>query len=228
MYPTHTDDEATVIDNQPHWSSVRALPRPVQKSAALPAPYMLPQTFYSFAEEQSSNALDTECVEPLPLSSIRPDWQLWLAAKWARYAVPFCGAVAGLVLVIGYVALGGEARAVAASASSARSAVVMKVDGPAPTDRDAAVRGAIQMARTMRSDTANLVEVGEAATAGTVVAAEPDEAVDAEEIEMAPTQMVRPAKAKRVRVAKPASTKRGPIKLNASTALGDLRVSRSR
>lgn len=229
MFHTTTDDEATVIDRGPHWSvrPLPPLPRPVQKSAvaaappvARTAPYVLPTTFYSYAEEQSALALDTECVAPLPISEIRPDWQIWLAAKWARYAVPFCGAVAGLALVIGYLALGGERRAVAASATST-SAIVMRVDGPAPSHRDSAVRDAIAMARTGAAVApAPLVEIEEAATTGTVVAAAPGE------IEMDAVPMQRPAKHVAKHAARPA--KRGPIKLNASTALGDLRVSRTR
>ncbi len=250
MYLPHTDDEATVIDNGPHWSArpMTTLPPPVQRSSVraarpaiqpmlvnarvtplvrdpVPGPYMLPRAFYSFAEEQSAAALDTECVAPLPLTEIRPDWQIWLAAKWSRFAVPFCGAVAGLALVIGYLALGGETRAVAAAATSS-SAIVMRVDGPAPTNRDAAVRNAITMARSGAAVPAEtpMVDIEEAATTGTIVAAAHDE------IEMDAVPMQRPAKhvVKATKRAKPASTKRGPIKLNANTALGDLRVGRSR
>lgn len=235
MYLTPTtDDEATVIDHGPHWSArpLTTLPRPVQKSSVqptLPGPYQLPRTFYSYAEEQASLALDTECVAPLPMSSLRPDWQIWLGAKWARYAVPFCGVVAGLILIVGYLALGGERRAVAAAASTTPSAIVMRVDGPAPTSRDAAVRKAIAMARSGAAAAPTempMVDVEEAATTGTIVAAEPDE------IEMDAIPMQKPAKhaVKHGTRAKPSmsSTKRGPIKLNAKTALGDLRVSRSR
>ncbi len=222
----YTDDEATVIDNGPHWSArpMTTLPRPVQRSSARaisPGPYMLPQTFYSHAEEQSALALDTECVAPLPLSSIRPDWQIWLGSTWSRFAVPFCGAIAGLVLIIGYLALGGERRAVAAAATP--SAIVMRVDGPAPTSRDAAVRHAIAMVRTTGTPTP-MVEIQEAATTGTIVAAEPGE------IEMDAVPMHKPAKhvVKQGKRAKRASAKRAPLELNTKTALGDLRVSRSR
>jgi hypothetical protein len=230
MYLPTTDDEATVIDHGPHWSArpMTTLPRPVQKSsvqptAPVPGPYMLPTPFYSYAEEQASMALDTECVAPLPMSSLRPDWQLWIAAKWTRYAVPFCGAAAGLILIIAYLALGGENRAVAASAATP-SAIVMHVDGPAPTSRDAAVRKAIAMARSgAAAAPTEMVDIEEAATTGTIVAAEADE------IEMDAVPMKRPAKhvVKHSKRAKP-SSKRGPIKLNAKTALGDLRVGRSR
>lgn len=231
MYPTHTDDEATVIEHGPHWSAapMTTLPRPVQRSSvqAMPAPgpYMLPQIFYSHAEHEASLALDTECVAPLPMSSLRPDWQLWIAAKWQRYAVPFCGAVAGLVLVLGYLALGGERPAIAASAAPSSSAIVMHVDAPAPTSRDAAVRNAIAMARSGAAVApAEMVDIEEAATTGTIVAAEP------EEIEMDAVPMQKPAKhvVKHAKRAKAVSTKRGPIKLNATTPLGDLRVGRSR
>jgi hypothetical protein len=245
MYLPHTDDEATVIDTGPHWSArpLTTLPRPVQRSSAhpplasvrparlvqdpVPGPYMLPRTFYSFAEERSAAALDTECVAPLPMSEIRPDWQIWLAATWARFAVPLCGAAAGLILIISYLALGGETRGVAAAATTtSTSAIVMRVDGPAPTNRDAAVRNAIAMARSgaaVPTETA-MVDIEEAATTGTIVAAAPDE------IEMDAVPMQRPAKhvVKHAKRAKPSASKRGPIKLNASTALGDLRVSRSR
>jgi hypothetical protein len=185
---------------------------------------MLPQVFYSHAEEQSALALDTECVAPLPMSSLRPDWQLWIAATCTRYAVPLCGAVAGLILIISYLALGGERRAVAAAAAPASSAIVMRVDGPAPTKRDAAVRNAIAMARSGAATPAPLADIEEVATTGTIVAAEADE------IEMDAVPMQKPAKhvVKHSKRAKPASTQRGPIKLNAKTALGDLRVSRSR
>ncbi|MFN0248997.1 MAG: hypothetical protein ACKV2T_19080 [Kofleriaceae bacterium] len=250
MYLHTDDDEATVIDHGPHWSArpLTTLPRPVQRSAAqppvvnarvtslvrdpVPGPYLLPRTFYSHAEEQASRALDTECVAPLPMSELRPDWQIWFAAKWARYAVPFCGAAAGLLLIISYLLLGGESRAVAAAATKpTSSAIVMRVDGPAPTNRDAAVRQAIAMARsgamTPSDPPAEMVDIEEAATTGTIVAAEPDE------IEMDAIPMQRPAKHVVVKHGKRksssgASAKRGPIKLNAKTALGDLRVSRSR
>ncbi len=230
MYLPFTDDEATQIDHGPHWSArpLTTLPRPVQKSSAQPIvrpaaePYVLPRTFYSYAEEQSALALDTECVAPLPMSELRPDWQIWLSATWARYAVPFCGAVAGLILAISYLALGGENRAVAAAATTTSSAVVMRVDGPAPTDRDAAVRHAIAMARSGAAAPTEMVDIEEAATTGTIVAAEPDE------IEMDAVPMQRPAKHVAKKRAKPASTKRGPIKVNAKTALGDLRVGRAR
>jgi hypothetical protein len=247
MYLHETDDEATMIDHGPHWSArpMTALPRPVQRSSVqppvvnarvtplvrdpVPGPYMLPRTFYSYAEDQASNALDTECVAPLPMSEIRPDWQIWLAATWTRYAVPFCGAVAGLVLIVSYLALGGESRAVAATATTTSSAIVMRVDGPAPTNRDAAVRQAIAMARsgaiTPSQQPKDMVDIEEAATTGTIVAAEPDE------IEMDAVPMQRPAKhvvKHGKRKATTATAKRGPIKLNVNTALGDLRVSRSR
>lgn len=247
MYLPHTDDEATVIDHGPHWSArpLTTLPRPVQRSSVqpivgiprparlvadpVPGPYMLPRAFYSYAEEQAAAALDTECVAPLPMSELRPDWQIWLAGTWARFAVPFCGLAAGLILIIGYLAMGGENRAIAASASPARSAIVMRVDGPPPSNRDAAVRHAIAMARSgaaVPSETP-MVEIEEAATTGTIVAA------DADEIEMDAVPMQRPAKhaakhGKRAKSAPSMSGKRGPIKVNAQTALGDLRVGRAR
>lgn len=245
MYHPHDDDEATVIEHGPHWSArpLTTLPRPVQRSSVqpivtnvrsarlvadpVPGPYMLPRTFYSYAEEQAALALDTECVRPLSEAELRPDWQIWLSAKWARFAVPVCGAVAGIILAFVYVALGGESGAVAAAATkpAATSAIVMRVDGPAPTSRDAAVRNAIAMARSgaaAATPASEMVDIEEAATTGTIVAAEPDE------IEMDAIPMKRPAKHVVKKRAKPASTKRGPIKLNAKTALGDLRVGRSR
>lgn len=250
MYHHTDDDEATVIEHGPHWSArpLTTLPRPVQRSSVqpmvtnvrsarlvrdpVPGPYMLPRTFYSYAEEQAALALDTECVTPLSEAELRPDWQIWLSARWARYAVPFCGAVAGLALVIAYLAIGGEGRAVAAAATkSTSSTIVMRVDGPPPSDRDAAVRKAIAMARSGAARpsiaASEMVDIEEAATTGTIVAAEPEE-IEPEEIEMDAIPMKRPAKHAVKKRAKPASTKRGPIKLNAKTALGDLRVGRSR
>lgn len=201
MYLLHSDDEATVIDHGPHWS---ARPMTTQGDAL---------------------ALDTECVAPLPMSSLRPDWQIWLATTWARFAVPFCGAAAGLILILSYLALGSEKHAVAASVSAASSsAIVMRVDGPAPTDRDAAVRHAIAMARSGATapSATPMVDIEEAATTGTIVAAEPDE------IEMDAVPMQRPAKHVVRKRPTHGATKRGPITLNAATALGDLRVNRSR
>ena len=262
--PSDDADEPTMIEDGPHWSArpLMALPRAVPVSNVrvavpppVPSPRRLPPPpvviaatrvpFYSYAEEQASGALDTECVAPLPMyddstPSLRPDWQLWIAARWKQLAVPACGVVAGLILVVGYLALGGNRQAVAASARATTPVVhtapiVMHVDAPAPAGRDAAVRAAIALARKGMPTPAagGHVDIEEAATTGTI-AHEPapaiamaDDADAVDEIEMEPAPAVRVKRVKRVATSdrRESRSKRPAIRFNASTPLGDLRPS---
>lgn len=72
--------------------------------------------FYSHAEAQQ---LDTERVAPLPMSSLRPDWMELLDRAWTRFAVPVVGMIAGLILVVGYLAYSSQAGNVIAGAAAA-------------------------------------------------------------------------------------------------------------
>lgn len=142
------------------------LPRAQQINAAdrivapTPAPVLppaaAPVAFYSFAEEQAALAsptdghlassasnpwnVETARVDPLPYGSIRPSWLDALDRFWSRFAAPSLGVIAGLILVIGYLAYSSQAAPIASAATSARPvapAVVMtaeieEADAPAP------------------------------------------------------------------------------------------------
>ncbi|MBL9016659.1 MAG: hypothetical protein JNL83_20900 [Myxococcales bacterium] len=110
-----------------------AVPPPLPRAAA-------PVAFYSFAEEQAARAahepacpwaLDTERVAPLPYGSIRPSWIDALDRMWSRFAAPALGMIAGLILVVGYLAYSTQAAPIASAASAARPvapAVVMTAE----------------------------------------------------------------------------------------------------
>lgn len=262
-YQPEQSDEATVVDLEPHWSSVRNSLMRVRAQAAQPAPvrgvrvaqvvqvapivpiapaapitpprlakgtvppplppaiprsaasvvpvaprpiapprpvYMLPTTVT--AEPQYG--LETERVAPLPLSSLRPSWETTLVNVWQRFAAPICGAIAGLIFIVGYLAYSSQGgRAVAASAAPVAMptdvAIVMPVEAPAA--EPAAMEEPVVSPAALAEPTVSEVRV------------------------------VRPAKAtKRVSSSskRVASSKRRPIHLNDSTPLGDLRPSRSR
>lgn len=157
------DTAATEIDHGPHWSQLaRVAPRP--ERAAVPVPPRLPRAqqvnaadrvvvvtaappapapFYSFAEEQAALAapprdpwaIDTARVDPLPFDSIRPGWLDALDRLWSRFAAPALGMIAGLILVVGYLAYSSQAAPVASAATAARPvapAVVMTAELDAP------------------------------------------------------------------------------------------------
>ena len=221
----YTDDASTEIDREPHWSSLRAslvtvraqtvrpalpprLPPAVQRSAAAPVPprpapvYMLP--FYSYAESQAQYGLDTERVAPLPMSALRPDWSVALAKLWSRFAAPACGAIAGLIFVVGYLAY---------SSQSGRAAIAATATHAAPI-----VMPAIAMSTDAPSD-----DEGEP-PAPAVMVPTVSEVHVAKPVKRAVAGK-RIASPKRVATS---SSKRRPIRLNDATPLGDLRPSRSR
>lgn len=268
-YHLDETDEATVVDHEPHWSSLRSslgrmraqtvrpeparreMPAPprlakgtvppplppavqgaaasltpivqrsaahvtpaVQRSAASitpigarpvvapPAPmYMLP--IYTPAESQYG--LETERVAPLPMSSLRPSWESALANAWQRFAAPICGAIAGLIFIVGYLAYSSQGgHAIAASAAPVAPvvmpteiAVAMPVENPVIEEQAAVVAQPAVSPAAIAAPTVSVVHVEK------------------------PTKRI--ASSKRV-----ASSKRRPIRLNDSTPLGDLRPSRTR
>ncbi len=123
------------------------VPTPV----APPLPHAAaPVAFYSFAEEQAARtqsdsrlassahdpwALDTARVDPLPFGSIRPGWLDALDRMWSKYAAPALGVIAGLILVVGYLAYSTQAAPIASAASASRPVappVVMTAEIEAP------------------------------------------------------------------------------------------------
>ncbi len=180
------------------------LPPAVQRSATTstpPAPlpivetsnYMLP--FYSYSESQTQYGLETERVAPLPMSDLRPDWYVTLAKLWSRFAAPACGAIAGLIFVVGYLAYASQNRGALAASATPAPRIVMPVEvavaAPAPEE----VR---------------------APTITTLAVADDD----------APIAKAKRPTAKRVVTKRLSSNKRRPIRLNDATPLGDLRPSR--
>ncbi len=183
------------------------LPPAVQRSAAnltpsAPLPvadepiYMLP--FYSYAESQPQYGLDTERVAPLPISSLRPSWEELLVRTWERFAAPICGAIAGLIFVVGYLAYSSQNGAAIASSAAQIAPIVLpaEIAMTAPADDDAPVVSPAALAEP---------------TVGEVHTAKPAKSTR------------RPAK----RVVA-SSSKRRSVRLNDSTPLGDLRPGRSR
>ena len=113
------------------------LPPAVQRSAAnltpnAPLPvadepvYLLP--FYSYAESQPQYGLETERVAPLPISSLRPSWEELLVRTWERFAAPICGAIAGLIFVVGYLAYSSLSGAAIASSAAQIAPIVMPAE----------------------------------------------------------------------------------------------------
>ncbi|CAN5834416.1 hypothetical protein BH11MYX3_BH11MYX3_46050 [soil metagenome] len=110
----YADDAATELDRQPHWST---------------AP--VPLGFYSYSEDCAAQEVHTERVTPL---SLRPTWLERLALVWPRLAAPACGAIAGLILVVGYLAYANQP-GVAIAATAAPIAIhtetiAMTVEAP--------------------------------------------------------------------------------------------------
>ncbi len=120
-HPTdYADDAATEIDRQPHWS--------VGGRVSLPPP----REFYSYSEQCGAQHLDTERVTPL---SLRPTWMERLALAWPKLAAPACGAIAGLILVVGYLAYANQPRTViAATAAPITMPAEIALAVPAPRD----------------------------------------------------------------------------------------------
>lgn len=185
------------------------LPPAVQRRAITPAAplpvvaatsYMLP--FYSHAEAQPQYGVETERVDPLPMSSLRPDWYVSLAKLWSRYAAVACGAIAGLIFVVGYLAYASQNRAAIASAAVPAPRIVMPVE------------------------VAVAEPVAEPAPLAVRAPTIPEPAVTEVADEAAIAKPVKRQAAKRV--ATKQASKRRPIHLNDSTPLGDLRPSRSR
>jgi hypothetical protein len=196
-----------VAPTSPLVPPLRASARPLPPAAA-------PVAFYSFAEEQAALALpqnpwaiDTERVEPLPYGSIRPGWLDVLDRMWSRFAAPALGMIAGLILVVGYLAYSTQAAPVASAASSARP---------------------VAPAVVMTAEIEELAELAPPMPA--VMTAEIEQAV-APAPELSPA--VREPTVARVNAAQPAvkparvkKNRRAPVRINDATPLGDLRPSR--
>jgi len=206
------EDDATVIDAGPHWSIQRAslarMPRPQpplpppplrRPAATLPAPLRAP-AFYSYAEEAARQHLDTERVAPLAMSDLESPWIVRLAAAWQRFAAPACGLIAGLILVVGYLASSSPTGAIA-TAPAPTPAIILPVEAAAST----------ALVEDVRTDAPPVAAV---ATAEPVAA--PPSRVPAKRV----------ASKKRA-IATASRSKRGPIRIDASTPLGNLRPSRS-
>ena len=187
---------------------------PTPVAPALPAA-AAPVAFYSFAEEQAALAspqaalasppaacpwsVDTERVAPLPFGSIRPSWIDALDRMWSRFAAPALGVIAGLILVVGYLAYSTQAAPVASASASAATAsrpVAPSVVMTAELDEPAAA-----------------TEI--APPAAPVIA--PPASPTVSQINTAPVA-AKPARVKK--------SKRAPIRINDATPLGDLRPSR--
>ncbi len=223
----YVDDAATEIDHAPHWSFNRAslqrmradvpslassptlpvrMPPAVQMSSVRRAPLPPPaRPFYSYAETQAAQHLDTERVAPLPMSALRPTWLEWLATSWTRFAAPACGAIAGLIFVVGYLAYSSQRGAGIATAAATAGPIVMPAEiamtAPAPSeDIDAPSE---------------------------VPAREPTVSPIAP-VAKAIAQTKRGGGKRIASTKRPSASKRRPIRLNDSTPLGDLRPSRSR
>lgn len=177
----------------------------VTPSAPLPtvqpiaSDYMLP--FYAYSESQSQYGLETEHVAPLPMSALRPDWYVTLAKLWSRFAAPACGAIAGLIFVVGYLAYASQDRSALAASATPAPRIVMPV------------------------------EVAVAAPASDEVRAPTiPEATIADDVDDAPTaKPVKRAVPKRIATKRVSSSgKRRALRLDDATPLGDLRPSRSR
>ncbi|MBL0214877.1 MAG: hypothetical protein IPQ07_13460 [Myxococcales bacterium] len=230
----YVDEAATEIDHAPHWSLHRAslqrmraevpsrvspppvpvrMPPALQVSSVRRAPLPPPaRPFYSYAETAAAQHLDTERVAPLPMSSLRPTWLEWLATSWTRFAAPACGAIAGLILVVGYLAYSSQRGAGIATAAAPAGPIVMPAEiammAPAPSE-DAAEA----IAETPVEVPAREPTVSPISPVAKVIA------------------QTRRGGGKRVASIKrpsSSSSKRRPIRLNDSTPLGDLRPSRSR
>jgi len=125
---------APVPPRLPRAHQVNAADRIVAPTPQAGVPAVLPLAaapvaFYSFAEEQAALAAqqpacpwagDTERVAPLPYDSIRPSWIDALDRMWTRFAAPALGMIAGLILVVGYLAYSSQAAPVTSAASAAR------------------------------------------------------------------------------------------------------------
>jgi len=223
----YVDDDATVIDAGPHWSMARVSrahlslvppsppsplppprPRPLQISAVaprvpLPPPLRAPVAFYSYAEEAARQHLDTERVAPLPMSELESPWLGWLATAWQRFAAPACGLIAGLILVVGYLASSSQGAAIATTAAPStaiRLPTELALQAPEPIEPV-------------------LAEPPPAAEVEPTLVAEPAAALAAH----VPVKRSAPKK----RVSTASRAKRGPIRIDASTPLGNLRPSRS-
>ncbi len=209
------EDDATEIDAGPHWSIQRVslatmpqprppLPRPPLRrpAATLPAPLRTP-AFYSYAEEAARQHLDTERVAPLPMSDLESPWIVRLAAAWQRFAAPACGLIAGLILVVGYLATSSQGGSIATAAAPAPELVMpvaISVTAPDPVE-------------DVRLD-------APPPSVASTTAAEPATAPPSR----VPAKRVAPKK----RVISTASrSKRRPIRFDTSTPLGNLRPSRS-
>jgi len=208
------EDDATVIDAGPHWSIQRVSlapmpqprpplpPPPLRRPAAtLPAPLRTP-AFYSYAEEAARQHLDTERVAPLPMSDLENPWIVRLAAAWQRFAAPACGLIAGLILVVGYLASSTQGDSSATAAAPAPEIVLpiaISVTAPDPVEP---------------TDAPPSPEVAAVAAAESVAA--PPSRVPAKRL----------AQKKRV-ISTASRSKRRPIRFDTSTPLGNLRPSRS-
>lgn len=196
---------------------------------------VLPQRFYSYAEEQSALALETEYVRRMSAPDLmqqahvelRPAWQQQAGAVWNRYAVHICGAVAGLVLILTYL--------IASSSPAAKHAVAVPGKPVMPVATLAATTIEPIAAPTMAAVVAPALDqvVAPAPVAEPVVEA-PVVAPVLEQPVVAPIakEIAKPAvkrtyRAPSVKVAKSTKASRKLV-VNSSSALGDLRVSRTR
>lgn len=184
--------------------------------APLPPPTRPAVAFYSYAEQQASQDLDTERVAPLPMSSIRPSWIDALDSLWQRFAAPICGAIAGLIFVVGYLAYSSQHHAAIASAAT----------GPMPLAPEVA------MIATPAAPTVTTIEAPAPLHEPEAPAnADPTSAAAAVRLS-APVRVQAPTVGRLNVPSTPSLSKRtshrAPVRLNDATPLGDLRPSRSR
>ncbi|CAN5714394.1 hypothetical protein BH11MYX2_BH11MYX2_04900 [soil metagenome] len=172
---------------------------------------VLPQTFYSYAEEQSALALETEYVRRMSAPDLlaqthvelRPAWQQKAAAIWDRYAVHICGAVAGLVLIFTY--------------------LIASVPSATPTHAAAKPAKPVMPVAQLAATTIEPVAPPSMAAAISIPSAAIVQAAPVVE-EQAPI-----AKPMIAHTSRRATAKSGrKLVVNSNSALGDLRVSRNR
>lgn len=214
-----TDDDATVIDHAPHWSIRQAMPplpppRPVARPAVrapLPAPARAQGVFYSHVEASAQQHLDTERVPALSMSEVMsPTWAR-LDRGWQRFAGPICGLVAGLILVVGYLAY---------SSAPGKASFAGAAHAPAPTT-ELAIREVPATSDDDLDDRTPEARTPEASPPEAAVAPPAPVAKRAPTI----TTVNRSAPSRRVSANK--SSKRRPIRVDASSALGNLRPGHS-
>ncbi|HEY4177346.1 MAG TPA: hypothetical protein VGM90_10955 [Kofleriaceae bacterium] len=196
---------------------------------------VLPQNFYSFAEEQAAFALETEYVRRMSAPDLmqqahvelRPAWQQQVGAVWNRYAVHICGAVAGLVLIITYLIASTPAVAPKHAAAVPAKPVMpvatlaaTTIEPVAPPTMAAIAAPAIQQV------VAPAVEEAPAPVVEQVVAPVVEEAPVVAPIAKEIVKHTHRASA--FKVAKAPKSMGRKLIVNSNTALGNLRVSRNR